>query len=267
MPKVGTLPGIEALIISIAIAGVCGFAAVDRCIPSDWKQPTRPFEELKAELGDRVSLLRGVIIAVIALGALASTLGFMAAARSIWHPPPDAMFVLRPPGVMFVGPGFLIGIALAGLFEAHIDRRIMKDRYWDAWYVARGRRYVNPPRPTERQFLRGRRATTIMVPLFATVGLIASCLALDSWGYVTPTEIAANRFLSFREVHHAFSDVTSIRTYLTGKHHNYLACRIRFNDGSSFSNQDPPSNLTNAETEALAAYVFERTSVPWTRDR
>ncbi len=263
------MTGVEALIISIVVAGLCGFAAVDRFLPgdADWKPPTRSFEELKAELGDDVNLAKLALFAVIALATLIFTLAFIAAARAAWQPPPDALFVLRPQWVVFLGPGILTAAAAACLIEGHLDRRILKDRYWDGWYVARARKYGPPPPPTRRQFLWQRRAMTIVAPLLATAGLVTACLLADSWAYVTPAEIVANPFFGFHEVHHPLSDVASIRTRTIGKHHDGLECRIRFEDGALLSTQGPPSTLSNAEVEALAGYVSERTAVPWTRDR
>jgi hypothetical protein len=260
------LPGVEALIVSIVIMGVAAVAALDRFLPTDWVQPTRPYEELKAELGTRISFAKGVMLAVIGLTGLVSTLGFLAAETLVSHSVPGAAFILRPGRVLFVLPGMLIGVATGGLLEGRIDRRILKERYWDGWFVDYRRRRRSARSPTARDYLSERRTMTLMVPILAVAGLIGICLDLDAYGYVTPSEIEVNPFFSFRERHHLYTDVQSISTRLIGKRHDQLECRILFKDGSSFSTDAPPSTLTNAEINLLAAYVYERTAVPWTHN-
>jgi hypothetical protein len=258
------LPGIEALIVGIAIAGVFAVAARQRFSPRDWVQPTRPYEDLRAELGARISFAKGVLLAVMALAALASVLGFLAAAPLAWRPAPDAALVLRPARTLFVLPGVFIGIAAGGLLDGRIDRWILKERCSDGWFVDHGNRSRRARPPTARDYLSERRALALLMPILAAVGLIASCLALDAYAYVTPSEIVVNPFFGFQERHHPYTDVRSIDTRLIGKRHDELECQILFNDGSILSTDAPPARLTNAETDLLAAYVYERTTAPWT---
>jgi hypothetical protein len=261
------LRGVEALIVSIVIAGAFAVAALDRALPRDWVQPTRPYGELKAELGKRITFAKVALLAIMALVGLASTLGFLAAATLVWHPVPEAAFVLRPARFLFALPGLLIGLATGGLLEARVDRWILKERYWDAWFVEYRNRYRRARPPTAREYLSQRRATTFLVPISAAVGLIAFCLALDAYTYLTPSEIVVNPFFGFQERQHRYAEVQSINTRLIGKRRDQLECQILFKDGSIFSTDAPPSRLTNAEIDAFAAYVYERTTVPWTHNR
>jgi hypothetical protein len=260
------LPGIEALIVGIVLAGVFAVPALERSLPREWVQPTRPYEDLKAELGKRVSFARGVMLGTMALAALASTLGFLAAATLVPHPAPSAAFVLRPVRGLFALPGMLIGFATAGLLDGRIDRRILKERYSDGWFVDHRSRRPGARPPTARDYLSERRAIKFLVPILAVVGLIGSCLALDTYAYVTPSEIVMNPFFGFQERHHPYTDVRSINTRFIGKHRDQLECQILFKDGSIFSTDAPPSRLTEAEIDLFAAYVYERTTVPWTHN-
>jgi hypothetical protein len=258
------LPGIEALIVSIVIGGVSAVAALDRFLPRDWEPPTGPYEELKGELGARLSFEKGVLVAIFVVAGLASTLGFLAAATLVWHPVPEAAFTVRPARILFTLAGLLIGAATAGFLEAPVDRLFLKERYWDGWFVDHRRRSPKGPLPTARQYLFERRGMTFLVPILAVVGLSGFCLALDAYAYVTPSEIVVNPFFGFQERHHRYADVQSIDTRLIGRRHDQRECRILFKDGSTFSTDAPPSRLTNAELDQLAAYVYERTTVPWT---
>lgn len=260
------MPGVQALIVSIVIAGVSVVAALDRFLPTDWVQPTRPYEELKAELGTRISFAKGVMLFVIVLAGLGSTLGFLATATLVPHSVPGAAFVLRPARVLYVLPGLLIGVATGGFLEGRIDRWILKERYSDGWFVEYRRRRQRARPPTARDYLSERRAMTFMVPILAVVGLISFCLDLDAYAYATPSEIVVNPFFAFQERHHRYTDVQSINTRLIGKRHDQLECQISFKDGSTFSTDAPPSRLTNAEIDLLAAYVYERTTARWTHN-
>lgn len=261
------MPGIEALIISIVIAGVSAVAALDRFLPSDWVQPTRPYEELKAELGSRISFGKAMLLAIFVLATLASTLGCLVAEMRVWHPLPEAAIISRPARILFVLSGLLVGAATAGLLETLIDRRIVKERYWEAWFVEHRSRYPRASPPTAREYLSERRAMTFLVPILAVLGLIGFCLVLDAYAYVTPSEIVVNPLFGFQERRHPYADVQSINTRLMGKRHDQHECQILFKDGSTFSTEAPPSRLTNGEVDALAAYVYERTTVPWTHNR
>jgi hypothetical protein len=260
------LPGLEALIVGIAIAGACAVAARERFSPGDWVQPTRPYEELKAELGARISFAKGVLLAVMVLAALASALGFSAAVPLAWHPAPDAALVLRPARTLFFLPSVFIGIAAGGFLEGRIDRWILKERCSDGWFVDHLKRSRRARPPTARDYLSERRAIALLVPILAAVGLIASCLALDAYAYVTPSEIVVNPFFGFQERRHPYTDVRSINTRLIGKRHDQLECQILFKDGSILSTDAPPARLTDAQIDLLAGYVYERTTAPWTHN-
>jgi hypothetical protein len=200
------------------------------------------------------------------LAGLGSTLAFLAGATLAWQPAPDAAFVLRPARTLFAIPGMFFGLAMGGLLEGRIDRRILKERHSEGWFVAYRNRYRRARPPTERDYLSEQRAMTFLVPILAVVGLVGSCLALDAYAYVTPSEIVVNPFFGLQERHHPYTDVQSINTRLIGKRHDQLECQILFKDGSILSTDAPPARLTDAEIDLLAAYVYERTTVPWTHD-
>jgi hypothetical protein len=153
-----------------------------------------------------------------------------------------------------------------GFLEGRIDRWILKERYSDGWFVEYRRRRQSARPLTARDYLSERRAMTFMVPILAVVGLISFCLDLDAYAYATPSEIVVNPFFGFQERHHRYTDVQSINTRLIGKRHDQLECQISFKDGSTFSTDAPPSRLTNAEIDLLAAYVYERTTARWTHN-
>jgi hypothetical protein len=255
---------LQPLTVVILVAGLCGLALLVRSFPRDWVRPTRPYEELAAALRGQVEFARGLTVAVIAVTAIALTLGFGAVERLIWRPVPEAVFVLLPARFLFTTPGLFIGAATGGLLAPHIHRQILKGRYWDGWFVGYRRRHPRSPAPAAREYLRERRLITLSTPIVAVIGLIVACLLLDAHAYLTPSEIVVKPFGGFRERRHTYADVESMNTRLASKHR--LECRIAFKDGATFSTEAPPTTLTNREVDALATYVFERTGVPWTHD-
>jgi hypothetical protein len=257
---------VEALIVSIVIAGISGVSLLNRCLPMDWVQPTRPYEQLKAELRTRIWLSKVSMVGVVVFAALAATFGFESAQTVVRHPVPGAAFIVRPSRAVFALPGLFIGIAVAGLLEVPIDRWISKEKYWDCWFVDYRNRNRRARPPTARNYLWERRAMAFLIPIMAAMSLIFSFLAFDAYAYVTPSKIVVNPFFGFQEHHHLYTDVQSISTRLIGKRRDQLECQILFKDRSILSTDAPPSRLTNSEVEALGAYVFERTTVPWTHD-
>jgi hypothetical protein len=263
------VPGIEALIISIAAAGICGMAALDRALPAEWTPPTRSYDELAAELGRWFTYAIRVGLGIAAVVGLATTLGFLAAAEWVVHRMTDAAFVIRPSALMFILLGVYAGMAAMMLFTRPIMRRKLKERYSDYWFVAqslrRKRKSLRPP--SAGDYRSQRRAVIIMGPFLAVLSLGFGCLMLDTYGYLTPSELVMNPLLGFRESRHPYSDVTSIDTYVSGRYHDQLECTIRFKDGSAFETASLLSNLGPAETRSLAAFVFERTRAPWRQER
>jgi hypothetical protein len=255
------MPGMEALVVGIVIAGMVARSALDRFVPKDWVQPTRPYEELKTEVGSLISFGRGVILAVLGLVCVLSTLGFVAAESLVSHRLSDAVFVLAVQPILFGLPSLFIGLATALLLERPIDRWIAKERYWDVWFVSYRNRHPNSPPPGASEYLAERRGKTLGVPILAAGGLVACCLMLDMYAYVTPTQIVVNPLFGFEEHHHSFAEVESINTrYIRSQ----LECRIAFKNDSTLSSA--PSELSNRQIDALATYVSERTAAPWTHD-
>jgi hypothetical protein len=255
---------VKALIVCIVAAGVCGVAALDHRLPRDWTQPTRSYGDLRAELRNEVTLYTRIALAFFAAASLTTILVFLAVAALVGRPIPAAAIVVRPTQVLLALLGLPMGLAAMFLTGPFMRRRL-KGRYSDFWFVVSRRPSPKVKPPSAREYLRERRLLTLLVPILATAALVGFCLALDSYVYVTPSEIVENPFLGFQEHHRRYADVAAVDTRFGGKHHNQLACTIRFADGTSFSTDAVAPGQKNAELEALAAYVVERSSAPWTR--
>lgn len=258
------MPAAPAVIVCLVAAGLGGARAVDRILPREITPSRRSYEDLSAEF--KPWLASSTVLALVLFAAASLAWGlFLLAADGLLDRHPAVAFDLRPARIMFAVPALFLGLVSTALLHERLMRRRLKERYSDFWsfeiHHRHRKRHTILPAPSAREYLAERRGLVFLTPLLAVASLVFLCLTVDTYAYVTPAEIVVNPFLGFRERHYRFGDVASVHMRLAGRRQQ-LDCVIDFKDGSSFSTETPPSRLNEAETRALAGYVFDRTRLP-----
>jgi hypothetical protein len=255
------VPAALVIIGCIVAAGLGGIRAVDRLLPRNVTPSSQSYEDLTTEFRPWLASSTMLALALFAAASVAWGL-FMLAVDALLDGHAAVAFDLRPARIMFVLPALFLGMVNTALLHERLMRRRLKERYSDFWsfeiHHRHRKRHRILPAPSAREYLAERRGLVFLTPLLAVASLVLLCLTVDTYAYVTPTEIVVNPFLGLRERHYRFGDVASVHMRLAGRRQQ-LDCVIDFKDGSSFSTQTPPSRLTEAETRALAGYVFDRT--------
>jgi hypothetical protein len=107
------------------------------------------------------------------------------------------------------------------------------------------------------------------LPLLAVLSVAGALLVLaiaDWYVVVTPDEVVRDGFLSVREQRNAHADVVEIETApylkaLLGGRPRRISV-VRYADGSSWTIDDMPGPISNAEILELTHYISERSGIP-----